>query len=189
MRAVVASPNFFSPQKTGHRWLADGGMEFNNASHAIFEHYSSTDTHGNLDSLKFQYINIGSGTDGVPDPAALKVHLWDFLLPRAIRSYRPGTKRLNSISDFSERTANIMNTIACVMGPTTNRLRIKYNRFSANNGVHLVRFDSYKEIEKVRTLTLSYLEAETSASRLRMVAKEIATTYLQKRDRATVPTT
>ena len=57
---------------------------------------------------------------------------------------------------------------------------VKYERFSADNGVCYIKMDKYKELELIKILTTNYLDNKTVQDTLKKVGEEIATDYLLK---------
>lgn len=173
-------------------------MEFNNPSYAIFYHYSEYDRaagsrrvppgagaapgarrHGNLTFSRTRFVNLGTGT---------KV---DSLLPSRERgilgSFVPGLIRrkdfllrtLIRIAVNAEEDAKKMQLLAYTSGPGTT-FDIKYERFSADTGVCYIELDSYDKLREIQELTRQYLEKEETQNRLRLLADEIATEYLER---------
>ena len=96
-------------------------------------------------------------------------------------------RNLTKMATNSESVAGAMRTIAHVSS-TGNSLRIKYERFSADNGVCFIKMDKYKKLAEIEKLTLEYLESDAIQQRLGRVAEEIARDYLAKRSARAVTT-
>jgi len=95
-------------------------------------------------------------------------------------------RTLTEFAVNSENIANHMMTLAWVSKDSAS-LDLKYERFSADNGVCYIKLDSYKELEQIENLTLQYLGTRETQTRLKEVGEEIAREYLQKRRIETGP--
>lgn len=191
-RATSAAPTYFPAQEIEGGSFADGGLQFNNPSHAIFDHYSQsihvaeskraspTETvlhipnHGDLDFKQVRIVNLGTGTkarasSGVPSFLAK-------IVPGARTVYNV-LAILNQIAVDSEDVVRQMRRLASIKDGTPN---VKYERFNAS-GVGNIKMDKYKEIEKIRTLTQSYLTSPEIQAELNRVGKEIARDFLHAR--------
>ncbi len=84
----------------------------------------------------------------------------------------------------AERVADAMKTIAHVS--STGNIRIKYERFSADNGVCFIKMDKYKKLREIEKLTSEYLKSDAVQQKLSRVAEEIAREYLEKQSAGAV---
>jgi hypothetical protein len=196
-RATSAAPTYFPIQQIQGRSFVDGGIEFNNPSLVIFDHYSASKRvaesrgtsviiqdaasplaqHGKLDFSIVRIVNLGTGTR--PDLArAHRSGVLTNLVPPTIRYVAFLKKTLTESAVNSERTASQMRTIARVSADGS--LAIKYERFSADNGVCYIELDKFKELDKIKSLTQAYLETPTIQRALERLGAEMATDYLGK---------
>lgn len=191
-RATSAAPTYFPAQEIEGRSFADGGLQFNNPSHAIFDHYSQpihvaqskraspTETvlhipnHGDLDFKQVRIVNLGTGTKARASSG----------FPSLLAKIVPGARMvfnvltiLNQIAVDSEDVVRVMRRLASIKDGTPN---VKYERFNAN-GVGNIKMDKYKELEKIKTLTQSYLTSPEIQAELSRVGKEIARDFLHAR--------
>ena len=192
-RATSAAPTFFPVVKLERRCFVDGGMEYNNPSFAIQNHYgkdnrvrssktprpqsspspSPASRHGNLDISRVRYINIGTGTktDSVPER---KRDVLARLVPSFIRTALFLKETLLQIAVDSEKTADNMRVLQEV-----SHGDILYDRFSAGNGVCFFKLDRWADLDKIESLTEKYLAEDAAA--LQAVADEIAIEYVELR--------
>jgi hypothetical protein len=77
----------------------------------------------------------------------------------------------------SEKAANYMRVLAEVAGGSIN---LKWERFSADNGVCYIKLDKHKRLGQIETLTRQYLKGPRVQRDLRRLGEEIATEYLQR---------
>jgi hypothetical protein len=195
-RATSAAPTYFPVQKIAGRSFVDGGMEFNNPSHAIFDHYSqvvrvaesrrtsvatqagiTVADHGNLDFTRVRIVNLGTGTKP-SGPHGHKPGIFANLTPPAFRMAAFLRKTLTQMAVNSENTAKQMVTLARV-SQNTSSCNVKYERFSANNGVCYIKLDRLNELETITTLTRRYLESPEIQQALQRVAEDMARDYLE----------
>lgn len=193
-RATSAAPTFFPVQRIGDRYFVDGGMEHNNPSHAIFDHYvmpgrvaqsrnpsaiaeevSAPAHHGCLDFSRVRIVNLGTGTRSNDLPPRQRDYLAE-LVPGFIRMGLFMKRTLTEFAVNSELTASKMTTLAHVSGDSVN-----YERFSADNGVCYIKLDRYKRLNDIETMTTDYLQTSATRNRLRKVGEEMAKDFLQKR--------
>jgi hypothetical protein len=198
-RATSAAPTFFPVQKIIHRTedgniitrsLCDGGIKFNNPSLEIFYHYtqgnrtqdawrgsisSTTDitspSHGNLNLARVRIINLGTGTE----PILSQYHqpgVLSNLVPPQIRYLAWLKRTLAKEATSSEETARAM-SVFC------RTSKIKFERFSEDNGVCYIKMDKYKKLGIIQEKTDQYLNTPSVRDRLRRVARDIARDYLE----------
>lgn len=206
-RATSAAPTFFPIQWIDNRGFADGGMEYNNPSEAIFNHYckaaivagcySNADATTNatndtatdavplahqcdLDFQTVRIINLGTGTKPATLPAPKREILANLVLP-ALRMGNWLKQTLTEAAVNSERVASSMRNLAFVsnFNPTVH---IEYRRFSADNGVCFIKMDKYEAIGEIRSLTEKYLGEDRIIKQLEQVAKEIAEGFIKQQD-------
>jgi hypothetical protein len=198
-RATSAAPTFFPIQKIDGRSFVDGGLEFNNPSHAIFQHYSQptkvaearrasgaqttalrSPNHGDLDFSEVRFINLGTGTKP-DDSQADRSSFFVKLVPPAIRMWASLTTTLEGIAVDSEKVADVMKSLEHVSGPGGS-INVKYERFSANNGICTIAMDRFNDLGKIESLTWEYLGSPQIQKELKRVAEEIARDYLHTDD-------
>ena len=173
-------------------------MEYNNPTHAIYEHYIEVDRvkasrgcagnsqkaahgtrHAHLDLSRVRFINVGTGDKPGACPARKRDALAENLVPGSIRMAIFLKRTLHEIAVESERVADAMVSIARVSNPDSD-LDLMYERFSADNGVCYIKLDKYKEIDKIEAMTRDYLRHETTQRRLQKLGEDIAEDYMQK---------
>ena len=178
VRATSAALTYFSPQKISNRLFADGGLMYNNPSFAIYEHYDESrfTCHGNLDFSNVRMINIGTGTK--TDQLALsRTKERVYVLP-VYRKFTFLTKELIQTAVDAENVGSFMKILA--QTSTTSERVIKFERFSADNGVCWIKLDKYKALQDVEDLTRDYLNDKMVDDRLAKLGTDIAGEYLQK---------
>lgn len=206
-RATTAAPTYFPLQSIGGRSFVDGGMGFNNPSHTIFNHYSqglraalsrrtsvATDTgsyvadHGNLDFSCVRIVNLGTGTKPSGSSGRRRGTFARLITPSAIHMAAHWQKTLKGMAVASDNIADQMETLVRV-SRNAGDFNVKYERFTANNGVCYIKLDKFKELEKITTLTGQYLENFEVQRDLHRVAEEIANEYLDFHRTGGRPTT
>lgn len=191
-RATSAGPTYFPAQEIEGGSFEDGSLQFNNPSHVIFDHYSQpihvaeskraspTETvlhipnHGDLDFKQVRIVNLGTGTKARASSGILS--FLAKIVPGA-RMVSNVLAILNQIAVDSEDVVRVMRRLASIKDGTPN---VTYERFNAN-GVGNIKMDKYKELEKIKTLTQSYLTSPEIQAELSRVAKEIAIDFLHAR--------
>jgi len=164
----------------------DGGLEFNNPSHVIFDHYIkanrlsksrrlsiSMETAGHACHEDFVFsrarlVNLGTGTDPEGPEALSRASP----IPGFIRMALFLKRELKKIAVDSERTAHYMRSLAETAGD------VDFVRFSADNGVCFVKLDKYKKLESIENLTLKYLSEDQIRKKMHRLAEEVAADYL-----------
>ena len=196
-RATSAAPTYFPFQKIGNRYFVDGGMEYNNPSEFIFEHYTEFDLasasrgragnvaeaergarHAHLDLSRVRFINLGTGDKPKDKPPRKRDVLAEHLVPGGIRMGVFLKRTLTEIAVKSEKIAGQMVTLARVSNEDS-RFDVRYERFSADNGVCYKKLDKHKELEEIERLTNDYIDHETTQDRLKALGEDIARDYLQ----------
>ncbi|MCJ1402794.1 hypothetical protein MMC11_006015 [Xylographa trunciseda] len=164
-------------------------MEYNNPSWAIQNHYAHgfteasrlsitttpTARHGQLDLTRVRYINIGTGTKTDQTPDRRRDVLASFL-PSMIRMGVFLKETLTQIAVNSEHTADIMKTLEQV-----SHGDIIYKRFSARNEVCFFKLDRYSDLDKIESLTLQYIDEQSTQDSLKAVAKAVTDEWVTKR--------
>ena len=190
-RATSAAPTFFPVAEIDGRCFVDGGMEYNNPSQAIHYHYTeairarltrtpsvtseqlnAVACHDTLDFSRVRIINLGTGTK-TSDLPERRRDILAALIPGFVRMGMFLKRTLTEIAVNSERTAGIMKAFEYV-----SKGDLKYERFSADNGVCYIKLDKYLELDEIRRLTLKYIDQQ--AARLERVADNIAEDYVKK---------
>ena len=197
-RATSAAPTYFPAQKIGTRYYIDGGMEYNNPSGFIFEHYTEYDLvsaargragnvekgergarHAHLDLSRVRFVNLGTGDKPENAPPRKRDVLAELLVPRTIRMGIFLKETLTEIAVKSERVTNDMVTLARVSN-ADSEFDVRYERFSADNGVCYIKLDKHKELQEIEARTIDYIKHATTQTRLNALGKDIAGDYLQK---------
>ena len=192
-RATSAAPTFFPVQKIGDRFFIDGGMEHNNPSFAIYEHYSEPDHassarrtsivpvvestpahHDDLDFSRVRIVNLGTGTKSEELPPRQRDRLAAFV-PAFIKMTLFLKRTLTEFAVTAENMAGAMKAIARASSGD-----IEYERFSADNGVCYIKMDRHKDLGRISDLTREYLRNTAIQARLERVGKDIAMDYLFK---------
>lgn len=196
-RATSAAPTFFPVQRIDHRYFVDGGMEYNNPSEAIFDHYircdfvaatgihstapeagSSDLRHGELDLSLVRFVNLGTGTKPENLPPRQRDRLAT-LVPNFIRMGFFLKRTLTEFAVNAQKTAQHMQSIAWVSKDSTS-VDLKYERFSADTGVCYVKMDKYKALDRIESMAQEYLNKDSTKKELKRVGEEIAREFLQR---------
>jgi hypothetical protein len=175
------------------RSFVDGGLEFNNPSHVIFDHYIkanrtskpsrlvSTETetavelacHNDFVFSQARLVNLGTGTDPEdPEVLGLASPIPGFIRMGMFLKRELKKRELKKVAVDSERTADYMRNIAETADD------IEYVRFSADNGVCFVELDKFKDLGKIEQLTRDYLKKPRVQLKMQRLAEEIATDFL-----------
>ena len=176
------------------RYFADGGLDNNNPSFAIYFHYSQAERkkstrpkgssagpapefspHGDLDCSCVRFTNIGTGAK-VDDVEPGKRDRLADLVPGVIRKGVFLKQTLTDIAVSAEKYAEMMRQFQVL-----NPKHIMYERFDANHGVSNIKLDDYKALGEIREKTGQYLEEQETKDLLEEVGKDIATDYLKSR--------
>ncbi|MCJ1379190.1 hypothetical protein MMC17_002290 [Xylographa soralifera] len=189
-RATSAAPTFFPVVDINGRYFVDGGMEHNNPSQAAYYHFNkeqrvqvagnpgipvSTTYHDNLDFSFVRYTNLGTGTKSQALPARKRDLLAEFV-PGFIKMSIFLKRTLTEIAVSSESHAQFMRAMQ-----HQSKGSIKYERFSAGNGVCWIKLDKYKELGNIRDKTKEYLKELETQKHLKRVADEISAEFLIRR--------
>lgn len=188
-RATSAAPTFFPVMDIGGSFFADGGLEHNNPSFAIFFHYTGDvrkkstrpkagyapqfSPHGNLDCSRVRFTNIGTGAK-VDEVEPEKRDRLAGLLPGIIRKVVFLKQTLAEIAVNTEEKAEFMRIL------DNMDENIKYERFDANHGVSNIKLDDYSALGDIREKTGQYLDEQETKDLLEEVGAAIATDYLNK---------
>ncbi len=195
-RATSAAPTYFPVQKIAGRSFVDGGMEFNNPSYAIFDHYSqvvrvaesrrtsvatqagvTVANHGNLNFARVRIVNLGTGTKP-PGSNGHPPGILANLTPPAFRMAAFLRKTLTQMAVNSENTAKQMVALARV-SRNSDSCEVRYARFSADNGVCYIKLDKFNKLERITALTQEYLASPAIQRALQSLAEDIAKDYLE----------
>ena len=190
-RATSAAPTFFPVQKIGDRYFVDGGMEHNNPSFAIYNHCSKLDRvtasretsnlpqaasaaahHDDLNFSLVRFVNLGTGTKSEDLQPRQRDRLAAFV-PAIIKMTLFLKRTLTEFAVSSEIMAQSMRILA-----QASSGKVRYERFSADNGVCYIKMDKYKELGRISDLTRDYLENTATQAELERVGEEIALDYL-----------
>ena len=178
----------------GDRYFADGGLEDNNPSFAVFYHYrraerkkstkrtrSTSPTapayspHGDLDFSRVRFTNIGTGTKmNEVEPQTSKRYRLASLVPGAIRHAFFLKQALTEIAVNSGRVVAFMEALGSV-----DEDNLVYERFDASHGVASIKLDNHRTLPQIRKKTEQYLEEQRTKDLLEEVASGIAHDYHQ----------
>ena len=163
----------------GNRLFSDGGLAYNNPSQAIYNHYYSESVqrdHGNLSFRSVRIISIGTGTkteDLLRSRSGRNTYV-----PTSYRMLKFVKRTLTEAAVDPEQVAGWMSRSAEVSNSPEKLL--KFERFSADNGVCFIKLDKHKMLQRVSELTQLYLENRKVDDRLKVLATDIAHEYLEK---------
>ena len=170
------------------RYFADGGLEHNNPSFAIYFHYTSAERkrstrskasaaphfspHGDLDCSRVRFTNIGTGAR--PDEVEQgKRDRLVSLVPGTIRRAVFLKQTLTEIAVNSEEKVEIMRQFEHLKPEV-----FKYERFDADHGVSNIKLDRHDALGEIRRKTELYLDKQDTKDLLEEVGKDIARDYL-----------
>ena len=191
-RATSAAWTYFSIMKIGSGFFADGGVEYNNPSFAILDHYTvdaetrrirdgyhypsrkpapPIPTHQGVDFSRCRIVNIGTGskTEGTPPRKREK---FAALIPESILFGLFMKRTLTEIATASERAAGQIRTMAQV-----EKGDLIFNRLSATNGVCWIKLDKYRKLDEITTLTQDWLRQSEISDYMSGLARDIAKEY------------
>jgi hypothetical protein len=176
-RATSAAPTYFPPVRILKKILVDGGFgETNNPSNAAWDHYDTKKFISKTDQAL--WVNIGTGT--LPPESSRTVPprpFWTMFVPESLLDIVHLTKDLQKIATDSEKVGREMQKLA----KEAREDRLRFWRFSANNGLHEIELDAYEQLEKIEALTHRYLEVPNVAARLRTTAQALAASCRHRR--------
>lgn len=167
----------------------DGGLEYNNPSFTIYDHYNeqnqiyvarniASSHHGGLDLSRVRFVNLGTGDKPKDLPPPQRDRLAQ-LMPGFIRMGVFLKRTLKEFAVNSQKTAKQMETLV-----RASHGDLIYERFSADNGVCYIKMDNHKALSDIDHLVQNYLDADKTKEKLKRVATEIAKEYLRKHDRS-----
>ncbi|MCJ1360595.1 MAG: hypothetical protein MMC33_010603 [Icmadophila ericetorum] len=198
-QATSAAPTYFpiveifDSVQGKNRYFADGGFLYNNPSKFIWTHYGEvarastaapskeipqTAVHEGLDHTYVRYINLGTGkfTNELARKRDKVAGAWPNVLKlRSIRRMVHLLGMLKKAATDADTAAEAMETIARVND------NLKYERYSADNGVCLIKLDKYRQLKEIEDLTKAYLDKLEVRMSMETVAKEIAQEYLARK--------
>ena len=171
-----------------NRFFADGGLEHNNPSFAIYFHYTSNERkrstrpgrvaaptfspHDNLDCSRVRFTNIGTGAH--PDEVVIgKRDRLAGLVPGTIRRAVFLKQTLTEIAVNSDEKVEIMRQFEDLKPDV-----FKYERFDADHGVSNIKLDRYDALDEIRQKTELYLDEQETKDLLGEVGEAIAKDYL-----------
>lgn len=129
--------------------------------------------HGDLDSSRVRFTNIGTGAK-VDEVEPGKRDRLAGLIPGMIRKGVFLKQTLTDIAVNSEEKAEIMRHFQYL-----NPDIIMYERFDANHGVSNIKLDDHNALGDIREKTEQYLEEQETKDLLEEVGLAIATDYLR----------
>lgn len=190
-RATSAAPTFFPLQRINGRSFVDGGIEFNNPSHTIFDHYIKanlslktrptsiasvttipTPSHTEFNFSRVRIVNLGTGTKPGRSQPSRSSGIAN-LIPRPIRMALFLKSALKNIAVDSERTAGRLRSLAATSP------HLSFVRFSADNGVCFVELDDYKQLAQIERLTVDYLNSDKIKEKIERTAAAIVKDFLE----------
>lgn len=175
-RATTAAPTYFPPVRILKKILVDGGFgETNNPSNAAWDHYDTKNFISKTDQAL--WVNIGTRTPPGSSRTVPPRPFWTMFVPEYLLNIVHLTRDLQKIATDSEKVGREMQKLA----KEAREDRLRFWRFSANNGLHEIELDDYEQLERIETLTHSYLEIPDVAARLRTTAQALAASCRQKR--------
>jgi hypothetical protein len=176
-RATSAAPTYFPPVRILKKILVDGGFgETNNPSNAAWDHYDTKNFISKTDQAL--WVNIGTGT--LPPESSRTAPprpFWAMFVPESLLNIVHLTRDLQKIATDSEKVGREMQRLA----KEARDDRLRFWRFSANNGLHEIELDAYEQLEKIETLTHRYLEIPDVVARLRTTAEALAASCRDRR--------
>ena len=193
-RATSAAWTYFPLTQIRQRYFADGGVEYNNPSFGIFDHYTVAantsrirnryshsanpmpliPTHEGVDFSRVRILNIGTGSNiaGVTPPRErdrVASFIPDWILFGLFLK-----ETLTKVATASERVADQMRTQERVRSG-----ELLFDRLSASNGVCWIKLDRYLQLDEIARLTNEWLEDTDTKKYMKELAKDMATEYLQ----------
>ena len=194
-RATSAAWTYFPLMKIGQRFFADGGVECNNPSFTIWDHYTQgaemrrirgqrysqsqetpppIPTHPGVDFSSCRIVNIGTGSniDGETPPRERD----------KLASFVPGwilygiflKTTLTKVATAADREAYKMKTMQQV-----RQGELVFNRLSASNGVCWIKLDDYLKLDEITRLTNEWLQERKTRDMMLSLANDMAREYLE----------
>ena len=173
-------------RKSMFRYFSDGGVETNNPTWTIHKHYNAiaktqiaqpsqqtpqVPRHGDLEFNRIRYINLGTGTktnelqrrrDKVASAVPGMIRMGVFL-----------KETLTQVAVEAEKDADHMRITAAESGG-----RIKFERYSADNGVCFIKLYEHGKLDEIQELTEEYLSKPTVQESMTRVAGEMADEWI-----------
>ena len=193
-RATSAAWTYFPLTKIGRRFFSDGGVEYNNPSFTIWDHYTvdaeirrhrnqynhSTEpmppipTHPGVDFSHCRIVNIGTGSNVSGRTPPREREKFASLIPDWILFGMFLKRTLTKVATASDRVADQMRT-----EEKFRRGEFVFDRLSADNGVCWIKLDKYLHLDRITTLTHEWLEQIETQNYLTKLANDIAKEYLE----------
>ena len=195
-RATSAAWTYFPLTKIGQRYFSDGGIEYNNPSFVIWNHYTVTDegrrirssyshpkepmppspTHPGIDFSRCRIVNIGTGSyvSNVTPPR--ERDKFAAFIPEWVLFGMFLKRTLTKVATTSDRVAEQMMTEERVW-----RGDLLFDRLSATNGVCWIKLDRYLQLEEIERLTNDWLAKRDTTDHMSQLAFAMAREYLESR--------
>lgn len=130
------------------------------------------------DSLNF--VNIGTGT--APDIKSKRIRVKKKIqtyLPRSLQQAIETLVTIKKLTVDSENASSAMQALAL----SDSAIPLRYNRFSADTGVHEIKLDKYKKLDDIREKTRTYIR-DTLENNVDFdhCAQDLARDYLARRN-------
>lgn len=196
-RAKGADIKYIPIQNINSHYFSHECLEYNNPSKTVFDHFARPEQLAQARrnagqpeeaaSSTFRFINLGTGSISQPSPPRER----DLLANLAPRFTRKGIfSKINSAECAveAENVASFMTLLDRVSNAGSS-IDFKYYRFSADNGLCLLKTDQYKALDLIEELTEKYIRKEKTQAIMEEIAEEIGNEYLECRDNAVAPAT
>lgn len=185
--ATSAAPTYFEARKIlDDKIVVDGGFGgTNNPSRAAWEHYCMKKKSWSLPQREqFIWVNIGTGSPQTQTDTIPERPLWTRLVPNFLLEIIHLASDMQRMLTEAEQVAKDMAFFAS----ETNDDKLKYSRFSADNGLDLIALDDYKKVDdipgsvgSIKDLTDKYLQRDEVQAKLKTTAESLADVYNRRR--------
>ena len=202
-RATSAAWTYFPLTKIGRRFFSDGGVEYNNPSFTIWDHYtveaetrrnrsqynhskepmSPNPTHPGVDFSHCRIVNIGTGSNISGKTPPREREKFASIIPDSILFGLFLKRTLTKVATASDRVADQMRTVE-----EFRRGELIFDRLSASNGVCWIKLDRYLELDNITKLTNEWLEQHETQTYITKLAADIAREYLEAHTSASTET-
>ena len=134
------------------------------------------------DSLNF--VNLGTGTSSkFPSATPVTVEQKKLRvrprLPKSLRQSLDTLVTIKTLATESENAAALMHALA----RSDSAIPLRYDRFSANTGVHEIKIDKYRKLSDIRRMTEEFIHSiSQSDTPFDLCAKALADDYRLRRN-------